>query len=1284
MTVRTRTLAILGVVVAAFACSAVPAFGQVECASCRPWWHTTIGSIPAVIHPGSAKSEVQEVTASPEVVVSLTINQEHVSVGTFASEPYFKEYEEIFGFPVFPELNATNVQGALEGVYGAGTVEVIAKGSGGTAPLEVRSVGGDVDRVVPELEARATQGSAKVKALVYGHPDGEVVVSAANLGDAALDARTVPVAIASKLPPGLAAVSIEGLAGEDSNDVRGPVDCELASLSCSFKEGTLPPYYAIEVVIGVNVTGPVSGPVQALLSGGEALGGGGVASVPVSRALRVGGAPAGFGLEEYELTPEEVGGAPDTRAGSHPFQLTTSFTLNQALRHSEGNDGLSAQPVALPKDVRFKWPAGLIGNPSPVPRCTLTQFLTILLGRNACPPQSVVGVARTLLDFTHSSGGALSQDDLVPLFNLDPGPGEPARFAFDPGGVPVYIDTSVRSGGDYGITVRTDNIVQEVAFRKLQVTVWGVPGRPEHDISRGWGCLQTADGSENPAPCTPTEEEHPPAFLSMPTSCSGQPLSSVMEADSWDEPGVFSELESVAMPMLDGCGHLPFEPSIRAKPDSSAASSPSGLDVDVHVPEEGSVSARGLAEGDPRNITVAFPEGMQINPSGGDGLEACSEALVGFQGFAKLPAEPDAKNAIFTPKLPGSFGTEGEFGELRPGVNFCPDASKIGTVNIKTPVLPNPLGGAVYLATQNANPFGSLIAVYIVAEDPVSGVTVKLAGQVHLTATGEVTATFENSPQAPFEDAEFHFFGGERAPFATPAHCGAYTTTATFTPWSAEPGEAPYTSTSTFDIVSGPNGQPCPGARLSFHPSLTGGATNLNAGAFSPLTGTFGREDGEQNLARATFHLPAGLSGLLSTVKLCPEQQANAGSCGPESLIGETTVSAGVGSDPISVKGGKVYITEKYHGAPFGLSLVDPVKAGPFDLEHDTANPAQDTACDCIVVRGKIEINPYTTALTVTTNSESEGYAIPHLIDGIPVQIKKINFITTRPGFQFNPTNCAPTQLTATIESDEGVSDNVKAPFQVTNCAALKFNPTFSASTQGKTSRVNGASLSLKVMSPSVPGSGQANFTLAKIELPKQLPSRLTTLQKACTAAQFDANPAGCPAASNIGHAKVITPLLPVPLEGPAYFVSHGGEAFPSVIFVLQGYGITIDVVSTTYISKSGITSATIKTVPDQPFTSFELSLPEKRYSALAANGNLCAATKTVMVKKKVIVNVKGRKKTETRKIKKTVAASLKMPTEFVAQNGATIKQDTTIGVTGCAKGKKAKNTVKSHKKRKK
>ena len=195
-----------------------------------------------------------------------------------------------------------------------------------------------------------------------------------------------------------------------------------------------------------------------------------------------------------------------------------------------------------------------------------------------------------------------------------------------------------------------------------------------------------------------------------------------------------------------------------------------------------------------------------------------------------------------------------------------------------------------------------------------------------------------------------------------------------------------------------------------------------------------------------------------------------------------------------------------------------------------------------------------------------------------------------------------------------------------------------------------------------------------------QLPSRLTTLQKACTAAQFDANPAGCPAASAIGHAKVQTPIIPVPLEGPAYFVSHGGEAFPSLVFVLQGYGVTIDLDGTTFISKAGITSSTFKAVPDQPFTSFELTLPEGPYSALAANGNLCAATKTVVVKKKVTVKVKGRKKTVTRKIKKTEATTLTMPTEFVGQNGATINQSTPVSVTGCPKAHKAAKAKKKKK----
>ncbi len=185
------------------------------------------------------------------------------------------------------------------------------------------------------------------------------------------------------------------------------------------------------------------------------------------------------------------------------------------------------------------------------------------------------------------------------------------------------------------------------------------------------------------------------------------------------------------------------------------------------------------------------------------------------------------------------------------------------------------------------------------------------------------------------------------------------------------------------------------------------------------------------------------------------------------------------------------------------------------------------------------------------------------------------------------------------------------------------------------------------------PGSQgtQANIKSVKVELPKNLPSRLTTLQKACTAKAFETNPASCPAESVIGHAVVHTQVLPVPLEGPAYFVSHGGEAFPSLEIVLQGYGVTVDLVGTTFISKSGITSTNFKTTPDVPFETFELNLPQGKYSALAANGSLCSEQ-----------------------------SALKMPTDFVGQNGATLNQSTQIAVAGCKPAiTVVKHSVKGH-----
>ena len=317
-----------------------------------------------------------------------------------------------------------------------------------------------------------------------------------------------------------------------------------------------------------------------------------------------------------------------------------------------------------------------------------------------------------------------------------------------------------------------------------------------------------------------------------------------------------------------------------------------------------------------------------------------------------------------------------------------------------------------------------------------------------------------------------------------------------------------------------------------------------------------------------------------------------------------------------------MYLTGPYNNGPFGISVVVPAAAGPFNLGN-------------VVVRGSIRINPVTAQASFVSNP------LPTIVDGVPLRVKALDVTLDREDFTFNPTNCDSQHVTGTITSAQGASTAVSSPFAVTGCASLKFTPTISVSTTGSASKVNGASLTTKLVEPADALGTQANLAYVKVELPKTLPSRLSTLQKACTSAQFEANPAGCPATSDVGHAVVHTPLLPVPLEGPAIFVSHGGEAFPSLTLVLQGDGVTIDLVGTTFISKAEITSTTFKAVPDAPFSSFELMLPEGPYSALTTflpheSRDLC-----------------GQK--------------LTMPTEFIAQDGAVVKQSTAIAVTGCA-----------------
>jgi hypothetical protein len=1057
--------------------------------------------------------------------------------------------------------------------------------------------------------------SARPTNLIPGG-EGKVIVTATNLGDTEVNASGVPVTFTDKLPAGLSATAISGNAGTlGQASGGGGMECALPSppnlsLSCAFT-GNLQPYELLEVEITVKVamdarTGEEN---RVTVSGGE------TPSASAGGPIMINASPAPFGVERYEFAPENPDGSPATQAGSHPFQVTGTFALNQTADISK--------PAAIPKDLNFDIPPGLVGNPTPFPQCKEAAFTTDeTFGIDLCPSKTAVGVASFTVAIPNEASGALKTPVTLsaPIFNLVPRAGEPARFGFFALDSPIFLDTSVRTGRDYGVTISSDDISETANVIGSQVTLWGVPGDPRHDVSRGWGCVGLG---RIVLGCTSPEDSVSAPFLTLPTSCTG-PLQTSLEADSWAQPGsVLSFAPSKPGESLDGCNHLGFEPSISVAPDGQAANTPTGLKVRVHVPQEISLNPAGLAESDVKQITVALPAGVQVSPSSGDGLQACSNAQIGFRGV-----NPQTGTEEFTPELPKP---------LEPGINFCPEASKVATVKIETPLLPNALEGAVYLAApQNfmegplENPFRSLVAMYLVARDPVSGVLIKFPGKVSLDpVTGQLTTTFE-APQLPFEDAEFHFFGGERAPLSTPALCGTYMTQASFTPWSGNP---PVMPSSGFEITSGSHGAPCADPQ-PFNPGFNAETTNIQAGAFTPFTLTMTRPDADQTLSRIETKMPPGLSGILSNVKLCGEPQAAQGTCGPESLIGETVVSAGLGNDPFTVTGGKVYITTSYKGAPFGLSIVNPATAGPFVL--DEGRP--------IVVRAQIFVDPHTAALRIVSDP------LPTILDGIPLQLQHINVSIDREKFTFNPTSCNKMAINGTIGSSEGASATVSAPFQVTDCEKLAFKPKFAASISGKTSKAKGASLTVKLTYPNAPQGSEANIAKVKVDLPKQLPSRLTTLQKACVAAVFEANPANCPAASIVGHAKAITPIIPVPLEGSAYFVSHGGEAFPSLIVVLRGYGVTVDLVGTTFISKAGITSSTFNTVPDVPVGSFELTLPESRYSALAANlparakGNFCSS-------------------------------KLAMPTAFVAQNGAEIHESTKIGVTGCPKAKKSQKT---------
>ena len=1049
--------------------------------------------------------------------------------------------------------------------------------------------------------------------------DGQYQIEVANVGETASEGV---VTVVDTLPPGVTATA----AGELISEVTGGIgesywhctgtmvvtcvgDSEIipsapSELGGQFSSEALPflpalglrgdiaPTLAINVSVNSEATGAGTNMIQ--VSGGGAVG-----TAVDSEPQTVGSSSASVGLARFDVEVLNRDGSPDTQAGSHPYAMTTSFTLNNKLI-PEGEFFPDVESEDELRDVEVDLPVGLVGDPNATPRCPRAVFDE---RENAseltppCPADTQIGTV------VFRAGGNFPRlVSVFPLYNLVPPPGVPAQFAFALESKVGFINAGVRTGTGYGLKVDLRDIV-ETHLLESTVTLWGVPGDPSHDLERGEGKISGA-----PYGILPIKP-----LLTLPSAC-GTPLTTSIHADFWQEPGPINpdgtpdtsdprwkEASSTSPSVTEGCEKLDFSPTLTVNPSTKVTDTPMGLEVDLKIPQ-GSDAPEGLAEADLKNATVTLPAGVVVSPSQANGLTACTTEQIGLDNDSK-PA--------------------------------CPEASKVGTVEVTSPLLEGPLSGSVYVAQQGSNPFGSLLAIYLVAEEPKSGVLVKLAGKVSPDpATGQLTTTFSETPQLPFSDFKLIFFGGTRAALVSPQTCGSYATTSIFEGWNGAIASSSPLGTS-FAIDSG--------CTQGFSPSFVAGTTSNQAGGFSPFTVSLSRNDGEQELSSLAVRTPPGLLGMLSKVPLCSEQQAAQSACPAASQIGHVTVAAGPGADPVVLpQAGRqqdpVYLTGPYRGAPFGLLILTHAEAGPFNL-------------GTVPVRATISVDPHTARLTVTSDP------LPTILQGIPLQIRKVNVIIEREGgFTFNPTDCEPLAVEAIIGSTHGMQAQVSSHFQAVNCALLGFKPKFTASTQAKTSKANGASLVVKVGYPS--SGAQANIASVKVSLPKQLPSRLTTLQKACAEATFAVNPASCPAASDVGMAKVGTPVLNEPLTGPAYLVSHGGAAFPDLVIVLQGQGVTLELVGNSNI-KGGITTLSFAAVPDAPVSSFELQTPEDPHSALAAN---------------LPAKAKG----------SVCGISLTMPTTIVAQNGDRITQSTKIAVTGCPKVRHKTKKAKPKKKKKK
>jgi hypothetical protein len=1008
---------------------------------------------------------------------------------------------------------------------------------------------------------------------------GQLLVRATNVGGAPTTGATT---VEATLPPSLTPTSARL---DPSGPSRLAVSCTVSAPTVSCETPTaVPPSVVIWMTVEFQValSPPPNVLVQASIGSEETA----EASATTNVAVQSEAVPFGF-LNPLEAPFTDEGGSVATLAASHPYQQTVSFDLPTQLL---GNPTKIPYGSGYAKDIQLDLPAGLIGDPSATPvLCTEAE-----LEGSGCPDASAIGILGTPVFL-----GAFGFSSTA-LFNMVPSPGHPAAFASNIAGAGLFVHLlpSVRSEGDYGISVDVPDILALSSHPLFDSTsqIWGDPSSSVHDHARG---LCAENGFSESCPVEP----QPSAFWTLPSSCDGQPLRTEISADSWEEPGVFHHSSYASADLggnpvsVSGCNQLSFAPTISVQPTTNLTDSPSGLDVDLHQPQDMDEESRSTPP--LRDATVTLPAGMVVNPSQASGREACDTQQIGL--LTEVGATP-----IHFDNAP----------------NSCPDASKLGSVEVTTPLLAErdeqhrleidpetgdpmlaPLHGSVYLAKPFDNPFKSLLAIYLVVEDPPTGTVAKLAGRIEADPnSGRLTTVFGENPQLPLEDIRLHLFGGARASLITPPVCGTHATVTDLVPWSA-PETADAHPSDSFQSTAAPGGGACPTseAALPSAPSFVAGTIGRQAGSYSPFSLKISREDGSARLGKIETLLPRGLAARFAGVAECSDAQIAAAqarehpeegilerqspSCPAASRLGTVTVAAGAGPSPFYTRG-TAYLAGPYKGAPLSLGIITPAIAGPFDLGN-------------VVVRTALYVDP------VTAQGRAVSDPLPTIIDGIPLDVRSVAIELDRPDFTLNPTSCDPMAITGSATTALGAGAALSTPFQVGGCSSLAFKPKLAIKLKGGTGRSKNPALRATLTMP----PGGANIARASVALPHTEFLDQAHIRTICTRVQFAAaggNGGGCPPGSIYGKARAFTPLLDASLEGPVYLRSSD-HLLPDLVAALHGQ-IDVDLVGRIDSHKGGIRT-TFEGVPDAPVSKFVLEMQGGKKGLLENSTNLCRTT---------------------------------------------------------------------------